>query len=752
MYARILYVGTKTRQEESPSARLVEALRHLGHAVQVCANPEELSYGHSALTSALEAFQPTLVLWDTNSFDFLRWQDVLAAAGCLCVAVDFGADSPNEKLMGLDGVLRFGRECASPKQAPSTIPSYFLATAADRRYQEAVLSDDTVRRNGIVVCQPCDDELLSLIRQRASRAGVNRVERLSDLMARTGARLAHELRTFEFALYVGAPSLAEVSLREAEGLRVLAPRQHAMGEMAPYDAETLDTAIKGLNSDDGHAGNATKAAALDDELPRLLETLDTAAKGLGKRSVLALEDPCRLVMAYGWLGAHNYGDDLLFSLLKQRVTSRYPNAQLYVIGADAHVIQTEYGCEGAAPHEKAAIEQVLPHARALVFLGGLLFDQPMASTAGATEFSLDPWIEPSGQAAIALLAATYNVRSVMLGIGGGPIDLSATKRSVKLLGLAGTLFITRDEHTTELLLGCGVNRSQILTCADLVLGSKTYLDSIAPLEQPLLAKDEAPYFCVSLREWPSNPTGFEQKLALAIDSAIEKTGMTALFLPFDASDVRIHSRVFDFMRHQDRAEVLTERPGERELIDTIRRSTCALAMRLHCSVLHHVLGKPAVGLAYNDKIEAYYKLVGQAHMLHALSDGKSLLEASLLEAHQAGPTELSAIAQAVDGLSKVVDDEYEELFALIDRSSCEQREERVVFYPRTMDRHEIRAIEEEARSRVLEERLKSCEAELAYATHEVREVRDSTSYRIGNAVVRPMVKLRRLFARQPRKP
>ena len=63
-------------------------------------------------------------------------------------------------------------------------------------------------------------------------------------------------------------------------------------------------------------------------------------------------------------------------------------------------------------------------------------------------------------------------------------------------------------------------------------------------------------------------------------------------------------QAFDLMEHKERAYLIGQRPTVETILGYISRSSAMLSMRLHCSLLHMVLGRPAVGLNYNDKIEA----------------------------------------------------------------------------------------------------------------------------------------------------
>lgn len=747
MYARILYVGPNLLQEAGLPLRLQAACRALGHAMQICPDPSETSQGSRSLDAMVEAFQPTVILWDTK-IEPEPFSVELKSAGCLVVGIgDDGVEDVESNVF--DARLFFSCKHAGPcDHAP--VPAYNLCTAADRRYIEATISDPTVKRAGIVIASACNPEQHESIRRAAAQAGIERVESLDQLSLQPGINLAYQLRTFSYAIFPVSKSplsAASILLRRAEGLTVLAEEKSPVTENVPnHQPDVIPYSTKGLADLLVHLEkqadrDASPVIALDDQLTCALEFLQSVASKRGLCDVMSFENPCTLVLAYGWFGAHNYGDDLLLRLVADRVANRYPNSQVFVIGADQHAIRCEYGFEAATPHEKTNIQRHLPWASALIYCGGLLFDQPMAPTAGSFEFALDPWIEPSGQASIALMAATHHARPVMLGVGGGPIELPATKRSIDLLGRAGTLFITRDEHTSSFLEAAGAPDKNVVTKADLVLGSMPYIERHAAREKCPEEPGSA-YLCVSLRDWPSTPVNFTSNLAQVLDSAIEQTGMHVLFLPFDSDDVRIHDTVRKQMAHSAQTTSLSRRPGEKDLLALIAHSSCALAMRLHCSVLHHVMGKPAIGLSYNDKVEAYYGVVGQSDVLFQLAFDPTQLEAALVLACTDRTEKSRVICENVSRLSRTVDEGYELLYDVIDAAGRRVPDESMVLHPRNLDRHELRAMDAERKLELAEHAKDDLANLLAQRDAEIRALRASKSYRIGNSLMKPLAALR----------
>ncbi len=743
MFARIIYIGTF----EDPSERdwrLAETLESMGHAVRRCpAEPEELA-------AAIEAFRPTLILWGSNrrSDDKERCLDTLAA-------------------------FERCQACAFPESSQLTPGTAALRDAApDRRYQEAIGSDPDKPRDGVLIEQTRTrarmKELasLELDRTEGSLHGLRPVLAHDswEYPVHEGSSEASEAfrrRYCRYALFFGgddAPGTWELSRAMAEGALVLAEEgalqatddtlRNAVPSWTPGGLRSLVEQLEGGDATWEKAWQEQQASlrgrpTLDKAAAGFLNELDEAQREAGKPPVLACGTPAQQVTLFGWFGAQNYGDDLLMGMAAQRILDRLPNGQVAIIGADPQRIRRTWGYEAFSPDQKGPISSVLRRSIALACCGGLIFDDPLAQTAGELEFCLDPWIEPTGQAALALLARSYGVPAIYLGAGAGPVRNPATQRAAFLTGLAGTRFLMRDKESCQWLLDAGVPAEQVALRADLAFDARSYIDARSPSRPDVIvptAAQEAGYFIVSLRHWHLNPPSFEATVAAAIDDIVERSGRFALFLPFDQADTLIHEAVARHMRYGDQAIVPQERPSEEQLLAAIKGSQGALAMRLHCSILHHVLGKTAVGLNYNDKVESHFLQIGRSDFLLSLQEDATTMAKRLRQALEEGGLDEPCRA-ALESKRSLVGSAFDELFDVIEHAPSKQ-DERIVFYPRTISHDRQRAeraeqsIEQMAmRTAKLEEQLRSFQAE-------AEELRSSRSFRIGHALLTPLATIR----------
>ena len=745
-YARVLYLSSLVGGKASPMGRLLTLLRSRGHVVQLLCSVDDSDASFQAQRMA-DVFGPDLVLWDVSSVD----RDILPLVGCPVIGV---------ALSNADGAWTLG--------------AFF-----DEDYRAMRLADPAAAQDCVCVMQPQSagrvrqiDDLLQEIRL----GGLVVLDKgwQDDLGCdRTGSSLSYWCRRAKYSVVFHPeageplPAAANMALRIQEGSLLLVEKgvnlpQWLEAVAIPFASGKLTDVVRSLEQDPVRytAAHEVQQGALDD-LPhadQMLESLFSYADSIARGPVRSLGRPAIKVVLYGWFGAQNFGDDLLLELVHVRVREHYPSAETLVIGANPHQIRVQHGFEATEPHQKHRICEWLDGAAALIYCGGLMFDDPLGQTAGEAELAFDPWIDPAGQAAICSLARMYDVPTYFLGIGGGPMDTPAMQRYAKLMSAVGAYFLTRDQNTSDLLLAAGVGPRQVSSYADLSFGAKRYVDKhVAFLDSEeawrWLQAQGRPYLVVSLRSCHRNPPDLASRVAQTLDGVCERRDVSVLYLPLDTDDVGIQRQAFDLMEHKERAYLIGQRPTVETILSYISRSSATLSMRLHCSLLHMVFGKPAVGLNYNDKIEAQFTAIGQEGRLLSLDASAKDMSALLVDALDASESFADEVADVMAQQQALVDAEFCELFAAIDkvvtkRSNSAITRPKTYCYPRS-----VSLTEQElgcARSEVqrLQAQVASLERERDAAVCEVAAVRGSTSYRLGNIMVRPISALKRRLLRK----
>ena len=767
MFARILVISDFDDIKSAWLAEALSVLQDRRHAVCVL-NPA--SWPKGSLLAALDAFSPTVTLWDIDSTTLEPGDIQILSSDRHCVACvtggsRFDLDMPFPVIrwpfdfFHVDGLFDdevFGESVGISTQGPdggAAAPVLGIFQGLSNERLSSVLSAlDTVEG---LSCISFDESWGSFYKNVHPYANPRYWQRRSSLAvyfaggdAPSAAQVLHQISCgsvvfIENGASVDLPSIDNVCIRfTPEGLGDILASFIGDADLLEKAADAQREALQMMPS--SFKSILYSLTAIDHVRIQREDTL-----------IMSQDEPCRTFTLFGWFGARNFGDDLLLRFAVHSLSHRYPNAQFRVIGADSAVLHSEFGFMACTPDQKDVVRTFLEQSDALVLFGGLLFDDPLSRTAGSMEFCLDPWIEPTGQAAVCLLARTLGVPSIYLGAGAGPLDNVETRRAVQLIGLSGARFFLRDQHSCDLLLDCCVDEDQIGLYADLVLGSRSYVEASAhtvAAEESL--RPGVPYFIVSLRDWHLNPADFAQKIARAIDLVARRTGLMPLFLPFDVADVAIHRAVCDAME-SDCLEFLDSRPDEAHLFDLIEGSSFCLAMRLHCSILHHVLGKPAVGLDYNDKIRAHFESMGQLDLLAGLELGAEELAEMMAYANGDLPQISEAVLDRVEELSDLVRAAFDDLGGAIavarGNGRYAPRGGSAIEYPRLAPQRVVdlttALLDSKRRIEELEARLADAEHEAEASRDRVDELTCSSEFKLGSSLMRVPNAIRSLLNR-----
>lgn len=724
MFARVFIVGDTTLGEASFARRIEKALARLGHATYLLpCSPDVADEIHAAHTG----FSPTLVFAD-GTILAMR-EDVRAALHGLGVPiVSFGSE----------GAGRF-----SDVSLPRPLN--------DKSYQCACGSLPSGERPYALLVPHRVDERVERLLTEIERVGATHVERLFstrgepslDLDLSVGAAKARMSRICLLCDSYDDIGEQDAALRVAEGCLVVVEDrliqrwgdQVVRNAMVVADSQNMASVIHRLLTDDAEQEKwRSKQQDWLDGLDDLEETLSSIFDEQGAmHSCASMKNAARNVVAFGWLGMENLGDDLLLRVVADRVLDRFPEATIRVIGGNPHRIRVDMGFEAVRASEHYRMHEMIRHADAVVFCGGLVFDDPLAYTPGSVELFSEPYMDPACQAAACLMAWQHGVPAFYLGAGLGPVAKPATREALRYIGLAGARLLLRDQDSVDLALKSGVPSAQVGAYADLVLSAHDTVVERASDDLPDgLLPDR--YITVALRDWPLNPAGFEEALAAELDRISEQTGLAVAFVPFDPDDVHIHHRVAERMRAKMVVEIAS-RLAMPEMLSVVKHSAMAVAMRLHCSILHHVLGKPAIGLDYNEKVGSHFREMGRGAYLIPLDSVAGSLSTAALRASADPEVTRRQIEEGLASLTPKVEEAFQELFSAIEGHEPAPRETEV-FYPRARSQAAVDLEASRAREQALSARVTQLQGELDAARARISDLEQSTSYRLGHALVK----------------
>ncbi len=502
-------------------------------------------------------------------------------------------------------------------------------------------------------------------------------------------------------------------------------------KLAGHGVEVLDPAnYPGLLKKDGTVNEAMLEPFKRTFNPDYIATGNESAEDILtalEQTTLGQAEPPKHFVVFGYVGKDNFGDELIFKIICDQVRRRYPGAFVTLVGHDPAASLKRHGVAAVTPLMKAQIDTALNGAAALIFMAGIMFDEPFVQwTAGKIDLFLNPHSELAGQTALTLLANMNDTPVVYLGIGAGPLAHPDSKKIVKLASLTQPHFVTRDSRTTDLLLKAGVDGSLVETKADLAfLSELPGYSSEAALKLGRLNLDLKQCAAVALRRCTGMPATFDQAVAATLDYAVKRYALTPIFLDFAPEDEEIHDRVISLMQHGNTAVRLGLASDFDEAILLLASVRLAFAMRLHCSIIANCFNVPSIGFDYLDKVGAFYRQMGRESSLLGLdftdTQGRQVLDAvmaherqekELLRAH--AETNRALAQEALDILWQAVSD----------GESA----------PRPQQRY-YRVESVDARSAAqLKAKLAAAEKEKSQLKKRLKQLKNSSTWKAGHAV------------------
>lgn len=462
-------------------------------------------------------------------------------------------------------------------------------------------------------------------------------------------------------------------------------------------------------------------------------------------SVEGQEDPARHFVVFGYVGCDNFGDELIFSTICDQLSERFPGSYVSLIGHNPQASLRRQGVVSVLNNMKFEADVLLNGASALIFMAGIMFDQPFEDWSAGP---VDPWLNPGseigGQTAFVLMAAARGVPSVFLGIGAGPLANPDAQRLVRLQARNGAQYLPRDKTTERLLIEAGVPDKSVRRKADLAFlcdGRAARGAAAARLTE--LGLEPGDYVAVALRNHESVGEEFAPRVAAALDALWETSGLHPLFVNFAPEDDEIHGRIRGLMHHADECRSFGLAYDFPEIIDLLASARFVLAMRLHCSIVANSCGVPSVGLDYNDKVGAFYHLMGRDGALLPMDASETDL-ASCFDRVLAGREREQILERAAE-LRALAEEAFVELGEIVEAGEAAYAPR--LWYSRRVSFEEKFLHEREAEIGELRRELDGLRRRLSEAEREALEIRESHSFKVGRALMYLPGVIRRMLHR-----
>ena len=314
------------------------------------------------------------------------------------------------------------------------------------------------------------------------------------------------------------------------------------------------------------------------------------------------------VLAFGWYGAGNIGDELLLDMLKTWVQAE--GAELAALSLCPEHTRSLHGIEATDFFNLVDVAEALGGSDLFILGGGGLFQDHQAFTIPAL-FDFSRGADVSIYARPVLMAHQLGVPVVPWAMGVGPLDGEQGREITRGVFAEAAFASVRDEASAQLLRDIGVHR-------DLpVAPDPVWAYPVQPPATP--GKATADRLAVILRSWPMEPT-WEDCFIEAASAVLPET-TTLVWIPFQAESVPDRSQSDEaFLR-----SLMERLPRHRHewaapdsfaaLLDLMAGCEKAVCMRLHAQILALKLDLPMLCIEYDRKMSRVSEAVNLAPAL-----------------------------------------------------------------------------------------------------------------------------------------
>lgn len=374
------------------------------------------------------------------------------------------------------------------------------------------------------------------------------------------------------------------------------------------------------------------------------------------------------VLAFGWYGAGNVGDELLLRTLKQWCAEK--DAHVTALSIDPTNTGRIHQIDTIDVHDLPAVARAMQQSDLFVLGGGGLFQTHYDFTIPALySYSFG---DISAYARPALMAHQMGVPTLLWAQGVGPLDGADAQQIVKDLFANASRVSVRDESSRALLSNIGVDRDVVVAPDPVWAYPVPGVDERGARSTGRLA--------MVLRPWPF-ASGWEDAFIEALKETVPPDAHTLVWFPFQPLDVPLRSA-----SDTPFIESLMQRLGgayRQELVDLQDPSGVVQAlaacdkvagMRLHAQILSLKLRKPTLCLEYDQKMSSVSEMAGVPGELRLMVDSPKDAWRSAFAAWMAseGPQD-DAVVQRLDRLSSEALRHRDVLHAAIEEAAARPR-------------------------------------------------------------------------------
>lgn len=346
------------------------------------------------------------------------------------------------------------------------------------------------------------------------------------------------------------------------------------------------------------------------------------------------------VLIHGFYGAGNLGDDAILEAVVDQLqglpnvspvtVSVYGNKAAY---SGSHLVKLVPGRDPDRLYEAVREADVL-----LIGGGGLLQDyhgfrlldllqKPLFSAAKRSAL---------GYYGLPLVMARILGRRTMLyAVGVGPFGSPEAANTAGWLAQSVSAVTVRDQTSAQLLRQLGVPDAVVTADPAVSLTPPQAVDTCAVLHGVKQRFSGRPLVGINLRPWSFDEGVCSAASRLALDTAnwlVQRKDAGIVLLPLNRSGGEISlARELERTLPAGAATIAAGIRTPAAMLALCRGLDLVIGMRLHASVLCMAAGTPAVGLAYDPKVPAFFAEVGLSELCLDAGEAASEMLQSLAE-------------------------------------------------------------------------------------------------------------------------
>ncbi len=300
----------------------------------------------------------------------------------------------------------------------------------------------------------------------------------------------------------------------------------------------------------------------------------------------------------GAYGRGNTGDNAILEAIIREMREIDEDMPLVVLSKDPAATRKQYRVSSVHTFDVMEFRRAVKRTRLYINGGGSLI-QDVTSQRSLLYYLFN-----------IITAKALGNKVLMYGCGIGPL-IRHFDRVVagKVINRYVDVITLREDSSARELKALGVERPKVLLSADPALSLRPAPEEA--IDGVFRAEGMAPhgsYICFALRNW----RGLDEKLphiAAAAEHSFSEHGLVPVFIPIDQHDTDVAEAVAS--RISVPCHIMKNSMSSEQIIGVMSRMAVVVSMRLHGLIFTTRSGVPLVGIAYDPKVNAFMKYLGQ---------------------------------------------------------------------------------------------------------------------------------------------